>query len=379
MGEYRGLRRDGSIFYFEVNGAALRDVSGAPNGFVFILRDISERKRLESEQHRRVQELEALQATLNDISSKLDLPKVLNSIVERVVTLLVVGQCEVGLYDSDNNLLKVVISHNLERDYTGVTLAMGEGVMGKAAQSRKMVSVDDYSSWEGRSSQYDAVHTNVIAVPLVTQGELLGVLSVGTDPNLRKFDENDINLIEVFAQQAAVAIQNAKLFSEVQRLAITDSLTGLHNRGAFFDRSRQEFSRSERYHDPLSLIMLDVDHFKRINDRFGHAAGDKALQVIAGLCLGTTRVADLSGRYGGEEFVILLPETDIEGAEKTARRLCEEIRGAAIQSERGEIRVTVSVGVAQVTPEVNDLDELLDFADQAMYRAKQGGRDRVSR
>ena len=379
MGEYRGLRRDGSIFYFEVNGAVLSDITGEPSGFVFILRDISERKRLESDQHRRVQELEALQATLNDISSKLDLPKVLNAIVERVVTLLVVGQCEVGLYDSANNLIQVVISHNLERDYTGVSLAMGEGVMGKAAQSRKMISVDDYGRWEGRSPQYDAVHTNVIAVPLVTQGELLGVLSVGTDPSLRKFDEHDIDLIEVFAQQAAVAIQNAKLFSEVQRLAVTDSLTGLYNRGAFFERARQEFSRSERYKDPLSLIMLDVDHFKRINDRFGHAAGDKALQVIAGLCISTTRVADLSGRYGGEEFVILLPETDIEGAEKMARRLCEEIRGGVIQSERGEIRVTVSVGVAQVSPEVRDLDELLDFTDQAMYRAKQGGRDRVSR
>jgi diguanylate cyclase (GGDEF)-like protein len=153
----------------------------------------------------------------------------------------------------------------------------------------------------------------------------------------------------------------------------------LHNRGAFFDRARQEFSRSERYVDPLSLIMLDVDHFKRINDRFGHAAGDKALKAIAGLCMSTTRVADLLGRYGGEEFVILLPETDIDGAEMTARRLCEGIRSAVIQSERGEIRVTVSVGVAQVTPDVADLDRLLDLADQAMYRAKEGGRDRVSR
>jgi len=164
----------------------------------------------------------------------------------------------------------------------------------------------------------------------------------------------------------------------VQRLAVTDALTGIYNRRAFFDRARQEYNRSVRYGHRISVIMLDVDHFKVINDRFGHAAGDETLRTIAHLCTSNLRACDILGRYGGEEFTILVPETALNGALTIAQRLCDQIAAINIPSERGVIRVTASIGVAEMCEETSGLDELIDRADQALYRAKQSGRNRVA-
>ncbi|HMN59941.1 MAG TPA: sensor domain-containing diguanylate cyclase, partial [Anaerolinea sp.] len=243
---------------------------------------------------------------------------------------------------------------------------------------RRTVIIEDYATWEGRSPKFDPVHRTVICVPLMYNQELLGAISVGADPDLKKFDLRDIRMIEMFSQQAAIAIHNARLFSEVQRLAVTDVLTGIYNRRAFFDRARQEYNRSVRYGHRISVIMLDVDHFKGINDRFGHAAGDETLRTIANLCTSNLRSCDILGRYGGEEFTILVPETPLNGALTIAQRLCDQIAAISISSERGVIRVTASIGVAEMSEEISGLDDLIDRADQALYRAKQSGRNRVA-
>ena len=378
VGEYRGIRQDGSTFFLEVNGDVFLGVDGKPEGLVLVARDVSLRKALETEQHQRMQELEALNETMHDVSSQLDLPRVLEAIMRRVTALLGAGECEVALYDELKNVMRIVVCFNRDRDYTGVEMQMGEGIMGRAAQTQKTILIEDYATWEGRSPQYEPVHRAVICVPLIHNQRLLGAVSVSADPAERKFTVRDIRLIEMFSQQAAIAVQNAKLFMEVQRLAITDPLTGINNRRAFFDRARQEFSRSTRYQHRMSVIMLDVDHFKKINDRFGHAAGDEALRLIAGQCVAVSRSSDVIGRYGGEEFIILLPETPLNGALSMAQRLCDQIASTRMPSERGEIRMTVSVGVAEINQEVNDLETLIEKADQALYRAKQSGRNRVA-
>lgn len=376
--EYRAFRKDGTIFHFEVNGEVLRQEDGQPYGFVFVLRDVSVRKEMEAGQHQRMQELEALRETMNDISSELELSRVLTAIVRRVLALLGAGECEVALVDQDSRKLRIVVSYNRDKDYTGLEMEDGEGIMGRATQTRRTVIIEDYATWEGRSPQFEPVHRTVICVPLLYNQELLGAISVGADPDLKKFDLRDIRMIEMFSQQAAIAIHNARLFSEVQRLAVTDALTGIYNRRAFFDRARQEYNRSVRYGHRISVIMLDVDHFKVINDRFGHAAGDEALRTIANLCTSNLRACDILGRYGGEEFTILVPETPLNGALSIAQRLCDQIAAISISSERGVIRVTASIGVAEMCEETSGLDELIDRADQALYRAKQSGRNRVA-
>jgi diguanylate cyclase (GGDEF)-like protein/PAS domain S-box-containing protein len=376
--EYRCLRRDGSIFHLEVNSDVLRGQDGRPEGFVFIARDISARKEMEAEQHRRMAELEALHETMNDVTSELELSRLLEAIVGRVMSLLGAAECEVALYDEAKDILRTVVSVSRDKDYTGVELKIGEGIMGRAAQLRKTIFIEDYATWEGRSPKFSPVHRAVISVPLINNQKLLGVIAVGADPGVRIFALPDIRLIEMFCQQAAIAIQNAELYAKVKHLAVTDALTGLNNRGAFFDRARQEFNRSVRYGHKMSVIMLDVDHFKQVNDKFGHAAGDEALRLIARLCQGIIRDSDVAGRYGGEEFVILLPETGLNGAISTAQRLCEQIASSNLQSERGTLRMTASIGIAELTADVLDLEVLLDKADQALYRAKQAGRNRVA-
>jgi len=165
-----------------------------------------------------------------------------------------------------------------------------------------------------------------------------------------------------------------RLFKEKDYLAGTDHLTGLANRRPLMEVLERELARRPRYSDPLSLIMLDIDHFKQINDTYGHRAGDRVLQEMARLVAGLIRRADFPARWGGEEFVILLPDTD----SKAAVGLAEKIRDRIARHEFPVVgRITISCGVSALHPGENDGAPLFERADQAMYAAKQGGRNRV--
>ncbi|MBU1156300.1 MAG: GGDEF domain-containing protein, partial [Proteobacteria bacterium] len=155
-----------------------------------------------------------------------------------------------------------------------------------------------------------------------------------------------------------------------------DGLTGVLNRRRFMELSRQEVARSHRYGGALSLIMLDVDHFKAVNDSYGHEVGDEVLVSLSKVCRQVLRQVDLFGRVGGEEFMALLPETGLEGAAMVAERLREALDTHAVSASKPEVRVTISLGVAQLSPETR-LSDLMRLADDAMYRAKQNGRNRV--
>jgi len=162
----------------------------------------------------------------------------------------------------------------------------------------------------------------------------------------------------------------------LKRLANTDGLTGVLNRRRFMELSRQEVARSHRYGGPLSLIMLDVDHFKAVNDSFGHEVGDEVLVSLSQVCRQVLRQVDLFGRVGGEEFMALLPETGLEAAAMVAERLRNALAAHAVSASKPEVRVTISLGVAQLGPETR-LNDLMRLADDAMYQAKQNGRNRV--
>jgi diguanylate cyclase (GGDEF)-like protein len=179
------------------------------------------------------------------------------------------------------------------------------------------------------------------------------------------------------ADYAAVAIANARLFTQLQLQSITDSLTGLFNRRHLFSLAEREFLRAQRYGRPLSAVMLDIDHFKRVNDTYGHAAGDQVLAEVAQRLRTSARHTDLIGRYGGEEFVLLLPETELPGAELLAERLRRAIAGAPMATSGGPLSISASLGVAATQPNVRDAAALIDQADQALYAAKQAGRNRV--
>lgn len=179
---------------------------------------------------------------------------------------------------------------------------------------------------------------------------------------------------------ARVAERTAELNmlnAQLAHLALTDPLTGILNRRAFFDVAQREIEHSKRYERPLAVMILDIDHFKSINDGYGHQAGDRVLQQTAALIGSVVRASDTLARYGGEEFVLLLPETDRESAITLASRILQTLRAAAIPSERGMIHVTASLGITVLCEAQEEVEQLLKRADEGLYAAKAGGRDHL--
>jgi diguanylate cyclase (GGDEF)-like protein len=176
-------------------------------------------------------------------------------------------------------------------------------------------------------------------------------------------------------KQAEEELREAK--ERAEALARSDELTGLNNRRAFFHDGEQVLSQAKRYNHPLSLIMLDIDHFKQVNDTYGHAAGDDVLETLADILRKEAREADILGRLGGEEFALILPETALPDAHAMAERLRAELENTTINSAKGGIRATASFGLSTLTSEQISLDELINRADDALYQAKKNGRNRI--
>ncbi len=216
-----------------------------------------------------------------------------------------------------------------------------------------------------------------LGVPLNSQGKLIGLLAIdSTEPN--HFTEEDINIASKFANQVAVALENARLFEETQAQAITDPLTGVYNRRGLFGLGKVEFARSVRSNQPFSAIMLDLDHFKKVNDAYGHAIGDLVLCETANRSKNCIREIDYLGRYGGEELVILLPDTTLSASMMVAERLRMAIANTPVKiNEETKINITASLGVAGKDENTTSLEMLISHADQAMYAAKRKGRNRV--
>ena len=213
-----------------------------------------------------------------------------------------------------------------------------------------------------------------LRLPLTFEETLLGVLWVWGQ-NLKR---SDLPIMSIFAKQIGTSLERARLFQEVQSLALTDPLTGLHNRRSIFELGRVEFLRADRMQRPFCCMMLDLDHFKQINDNYGHQVGDQVLQEFAGRCKGSVREVDLVGRYGGEEVIIVMPETDLQTALPVAERVRQVICKDPVSIDGKELHITVSIGLAQKDENTLDLETLIARADQAMYIAKFKGRNEVA-
>lgn len=323
-------------------------------------------------------ELDALRATVAEISSELDLSQLLHSIVKRAATLLNASGGEIGLFEESSKQILIVVGHNLGQDFTGVRVSLGEGLLGRVAETRKPLIVKDYMKWRGRSEKFlGATLRAAMASPLLIGGQLLGVIAIVRADNDQGFTKNDQTLLQMFAQQAAIAVKNAELFNELEKLTRTDTLTGLFNRRGLIEMSQSEFERAKRSGYPLSMIMVDIDFFKLVNDQYGHTVGDQILRILSDELQRNLRGIDILCRYGGEEFAILLPETTLQ----SAREVAERLRVAAVKlqftSIHADINITISLGISTMPGDTADLETLLDQADEALYSAKTSGRNRV--
>jgi diguanylate cyclase (GGDEF)-like protein len=249
----------------------------------------------------------------------------------------------------------------------------GEGVIGWVVDCGQPALVRDPASDQRfvmRSDQVD-LPRSIIAAPLLSTRGCVGVLSMArtSEPS---FTEDDLRRLCLLAEMAAPHLDLARL----AMLSQTDDLTLLFNRRYLDDVLVREIDRARRYGHPLSVLMLDLDHFKRVNDSFGHAVGDEVLRQLGDRLRALSRLADVALRWGGEEFLILMPETDGRRAREVAERLRVGIGGMPYATASGDQFVTLSIGVASLRPG-DDAGALLRRADDALYQAKRGGRDRV--
>jgi diguanylate cyclase (GGDEF)-like protein len=212
-------------------------------------------------------------------------------------------------------------------------------------------------------------------VPLRAAGKVLGTLAVGARRE-RAFDDDVVRQLEVVAMQAAESIYRARLFDKTERLATTDGLTGLTNHRTFQVRLDEQLAQAQRYGKRLSLILCDIDHFKSVNDTYGHPIGDVVLKGVARTLQKEARTTDVVARYGGEEFAVVMPETDAAGALVIAERIRERVKALVFETGQGPLRVTLSLGLAAVPDDAARKGELIERADACLYHAKRNGRDR---
>lgn len=248
----------------------------------------------------------------------------------------------------------------------------------KVIETRQPLLLNDtYEAYSDfRTIQHASHIRSWMGVPLLVRNQIIGLLAIDSR-EINHFTQDDIQLASAFASQVAVAIENARLFDEVQQLAITDGLTGVYNHRYFMELAQSEFERARRYKRHLSAMMFDIDHFKIVNDTYGHPFGDKVLQAIADLCMEKLREADPIARYGGDEFIALIVEAGASSAQKVGERLRRGVEQMTINAPDHQTHITVSVGISGLTRTVPDLATLIARADQALYAAKQQGRNRV--
>ncbi len=227
---------------------------------------------------------------------------------------------------------------------------------------------------EGDNSKSPTVLADAV-VPLINQGNFLGLLLVRSDDMSRVWADNELLLLHTVADQLAVAVNQAHLFAQMQQQALTDSLTGCYNRRSFELQLERDLHMATRMRQPLSLIMLDFDNFKDINDQAGHETGDVALRLLAEALRCELRAVDTAARFGGDEFVVILPQATTEGAVIVAERLRKRVEQLEVP---GFGRVTSSFGVATFPTHASSRDSLVVAADRALYDSKNGGRNRVS-
>ncbi len=318
------------------------------------------------------------------LTSSLELDQVLLTIMQKINEFLRPDTWSLLLVDEARQELYFEIATGQgAQALKDVRIKIGQGIAGWVAQTGQPAIVPDVRKDTRFFNQVDEktrMETrSIVAVPVRFRDHSLGVIELVNCVGPNGFEQRDLALLEALADYAAIAIENARHVKRIHELTITDDCTGLYNSRHLHKILEQEIYRSRRYGYEFSLIFIDLDYFKRVNDTHGHLAGSKLLAEIGQALKARCRLADFTFRYGGDEFVLVLPQTSKENACSVARRLHRMIRETTWLREEGlNVRITASFGVASYPGDAETKSELLHLADEAMYMVKNTTRDNVA-
>lgn len=339
--------------------------------------DITERIHAEQSIEKAMIRAQALKQTLDELSSQLDLSQVLRRILVSLKT--VINFDSATLFLRENEKFKVVAARGFQNTSRLIdrTFPANDLLLREIQLVKSPIILDDvkndprFEKWEGS----DQIR-GWMGIPLIRHDELIGLMTID-NYNPSAYTQEDASLASSFANSAAIVIENARLFDQTQQMALTDALTGIFNRRYFYELAQTEFARSKRYQNPMSIILIDIDHFKNVNDQNGHLAGDHVLMQFVQRIQDELRSSDILARFGGEEFIVLLPETNLEEAAQVAERLREVTAHYPFLLVTAQIFISISLGVSCFRFTTQSLDHLIDESDKALYEAKQFGRNLV--
>jgi diguanylate cyclase (GGDEF)-like protein/PAS domain S-box-containing protein len=366
----------GNLHYFDARLSFITDAEGRPTNCQIWMRDISPLKRGEEILRRKLFESVTLRQAGMALAVELDMDQVLERVLEYLRKAVSYDRAMILL--EENEIVRVGAeageilsgSENLQRSLKNYLLIQ---------QMHHLPETICVGTAHPEHPQYALVPPEAksfMAIPLMLNQKFSGCLVLQSQqPGQYGYDEQA--LAETFAVQFAIAIQNAYLFQQVREQTLTDPLTGVYNRRYFFDMANREIEQARLLQRELTVLMFDLDHFKQVNDVYGHLAGDQVLARIAQVARQQARGTDVICRYGGEEFAVLLPETDLQTGVQVAERLRQDIAQVRLTTRKGEVTVTISIGAATLTEQTATIEDLIHQADNALYVAKQSGRNCV--
>jgi diguanylate cyclase (GGDEF)-like protein len=303
--------------------------------------------------------------------------------MQKVSEVLRPGHWSLLLVDEQRHdlVFEIAVGEGAER-LKSMRLPLGEGVAGSVAAEGRPLLVPDVRKDPRFAARFDdasgMVTGSLLAVPLLSKGRVLGVVELVNPRGGHPFDAGDQRTLEALADYAAIAIDNARAYERIRELTLRDEHTGLFNARHLWHQLELEATRTARTGRPFSLVFIDLDHFKQVNDRYGHQAGSAVLKEVGDLLRRSIRSLDVPVRYGGDEFVVLLPETDKASARRAAERLRHAMAETSFLASPGPgLAVTASFGLATCPDDGDTPEKLVHSADAAMYRVKETTRNGV--
>lgn len=347
--------------------------------------------KIYSELHHSHKQLKGLNKISSSFTSELNFEKTISALQSATRELLTYDLCYIFLTNGDKLKIISIEDHNGKmmdpKEYEDFSMTIGEGLSGRVALYKKaeMVGTDADLYELEEEPYYIKNNKSLLSVPMIWHDQVIGVITLGSKEEYH-FSKKDFTITKILASQAAVAIQNATRYQKTEEKSMMDELTEVYNYRAFEEQLRDMVLEADMKEEKLSLLMIDLDHFKKVNDKYGHSAGNVVLKEIAKLLKEHTRKEDVVARYGGEEFIVILPNSDSVKSKAVAERIRFAIENKNIEInnnlDRIEgliINVTASIGVATFPDMAESAQDVIRHADRAMYiGSKQAGRNRVS-